>query len=55
MNGYGKEGDEFLGISIGGNRKNVLYANVTACAKGMKIIGLTGAKDSKLETMNGVY
>ena len=54
VNGYGKEGDVFLGISTSGNSKNVLYAAVTARAKGMKIIGLTGAKNSKLEQMSDV-
>lgn len=54
VNGYGKESDVFLGISTSGNSKNVLYAAVTARAKGMKVIGLTGAKDSKLEQMSDV-
>ena len=54
VNGYGKEGDVFLGISTSGNSKNILYAAVTARAKGMKVIGLTGAKDSKLEQMSDV-
>ena len=48
VNGYGKAGDVFLGISTSGNSKNVLYAATVAKAKGMKVIGLTGAKDSKL-------
>lgn len=43
INGYGTEGDVFLGISTSGNSKNILYAAVTAHAKGMKVIGLTGA------------
>lgn len=54
VNGYGKSGDVFLGISTSGNSKNVLYAAVTAHAKGMKVIGLTGAKDSKLAQMADV-
>ena len=54
VNGYGEEGDVFLGISTSGNSKNILYAAVTAHAKGMKVIGLTGAKDSKLEKMSDV-
>ena len=54
VNGYGIEGDVFLGISTSGNSKNVLYAAVTAHAKGMKVIGLTGAKKSKLEQMSDV-
>lgn len=48
VNGFGKEGDVFLGISTSGNSKNVLYAATVARAKGMKVIGLTGQKDSKL-------
>ena len=54
VNGYGVEGDVFLGISTSGNSMNILYAAVTAHAKGMKVIGLTGAKDSKLETLSDV-
>ena len=54
VNGYGKAGDVFLGISTSGNSKNVLYAATTAHAKGMKVIGLTGAKSSKLEQMSDV-
>ena len=44
VNGYGKAGDS----------KNVLYAATTAHAKGMKVIGLTGAKNSKLGQMSDV-
>lgn len=48
VNGFGKSEDVFLGISTSGNSKNILYAATVAKAKGMKVIGLTGAKDSKL-------
>lgn len=48
VNGYGKSGDVFWGISTSGNSMNILYAAITARAKGMKVIGLTGAKESKL-------
>ena len=54
VNGYGNSNDVFLGISTSGNSKNVLYAVVTAKAKGMKVIGLTGAKDSKLSKLADV-
>lgn len=54
VNGYGKVGDVFLGISTSGNSKNVLYAATTAHVKGMKVIGLTGTKDSKLKDMSDV-
>ncbi len=46
--GYGKEGDVFLGISTSGNSKNVLYAAVTAKAKGLKVIGLLGRDGGKI-------
>ena len=46
--GYGKAGDVLLGISTSGNSKNVAYAAVVARAKGMKVIGLTGAKGGNL-------
>ena len=48
VNGYGKPGDVFLGISTSGNSKNVLYAAVTAKSKGLKVIGLTGAMENEL-------
>lgn len=54
VNGYGKEGDVFLGISTSGNSKNVLYAATTAHAKGMKVVGLTGEKNNMLEEMSDV-
>lgn len=46
--GYGVEGDVFLGISTSGNSKNVMNAVVVAKAKGIKVIGLTGAKGGEL-------
>ena len=54
VNGFGNSGDVFLGISTSGNSKNVLYASVTAKAKEMKVIGLTGAKESKLSELADV-
>ena len=48
VNGYGKPGDVFLGISTSGNAENVMYAAVTAKAKGMKVVGLTGKHGGKL-------
>ena len=54
VNGYGKAEDVFLGISTSGNSKNILYAATTAHVKGMKVIGLTGANDSKLMDMSDV-
>lgn len=51
VNGFGNKNDVFLAISTSGNSKNILYAATVAKAKGMKVIGLTGAKDSKLSAM----
>lgn len=54
VNGFGNPGDVLLGISTSGNSKNVLYAATVAKAKGMKVIGLTGQKDSKLSKLADV-
>lgn len=54
VNGYGKAGDVLLGISTSGNSKNVLYAATVAKAKGMKVVGLTGQKDSRLKELADV-
>lgn len=54
VNGYGKAGDVFLGISTSGNSKNILYAATVARAKGMKVVGLTGEKESKLSAFADV-
>ena len=51
VNGYGKANDVFLGISTSGNSKNVCYAAITAKSKGLKVIGLTGQKESKLSKL----
>lgn len=48
VNGYGKTNDVFMGISTSGNSKNVCYAAITAKSKGLKVIGLTGQKESKM-------
>ena len=45
--GYGREGDALLAISTSGNSENVLYAAIAAKAKGMAVIGLTGARESR--------
>lgn len=54
VNGFGRPGDVFVGISTSGNSINVLYAAVAARAKGMKVLGLTGANDSKLKELSDV-
>lgn len=54
VNGFGNENDVLLAISTSGNSKNILYAAIVAKAKKMKVIGLTGAKDSRLAAMADV-
>ena len=54
VNGYGKTDDVFLGISTSGNSRNVLYAAITAKSKGLKVLGLTGMKESKLKRLADV-
>ena len=54
VNGFGNAGDIFLGISTSGNSRNVMYAATVARAKGMKVLGLTGAEDSRLSAFADV-
>ncbi|BCZ47103.1 phosphoheptose isomerase [Clostridium gelidum] len=54
VNGYGKNIDIFLGISTSGNSNNILYAAITAKAKGMKVIGLTGRDGGRLKDVSDV-
>lgn len=54
LNGFGRKGDVFMGISTSGNSMNILYAATVAKAKGIGVIGLTGAKESKLSAMADV-
>ena len=51
VNGYGRPGDVFFGISTSGNSENVLYAAVTAKAKGRAVVGITGERESKLSVI----
>ena len=54
VNGLGRAGDVFLGISTSGNSKNVLYAAVAAKSKGLKVIALTGKNENRLEAFADV-
>lgn len=40
--GYGRRGDVLFAITTSGNSQNVVNAAITAKAKGLKVIGLTG-------------
>lgn len=48
--GYGNEGDIILGISSSGNSQNIIDALITAKAKGMTVIGLTGETGGKMKS-----
>ncbi len=52
--GYGKAGDTLLCISTSGNSLNCVYAAKTARALGVRVISLTGQKDSKLKELSDV-
>jgi D-sedoheptulose 7-phosphate isomerase len=47
--GYGKTDDVIICISSSGNSKNVVLAAITAKAKNMKVVGLTGTKVGSLD------
>lgn len=49
VNGYGKKGDVFLGISTSGNSKDIVYPAVVAKAKGLMTVALTGKDGGKLK------
>lgn len=48
--GYGNPGDVLIGISSSGNSQNVVDAIITAKAKGMIVIGLTGETGGKMKS-----
>ena len=54
VNGYGKKGDVFLGISTSGNSKDIIYATAVAKAKGLYTIALTGKDGGKLAKISDV-
>lgn len=47
--GYATDNDVFFGISTSGNSQNVVYAAITAKAKGIGVIALTGETGGKLK------
>lgn len=52
--GLGRAGDALLAISTSGNSENCVYAAETAKSRGMKVIALTGAKESALSALADV-
>jgi D-sedoheptulose 7-phosphate isomerase len=49
--GYGNPGDILIAISSSGNSRNVLDAAITARAKEMTVIGLTGESGGRLKSL----
>jgi D-sedoheptulose 7-phosphate isomerase len=47
--GFGNPGDVLIGITTSGNSQNVLDAIITAKAKGMIVIGMTGETGGKIK------
>jgi len=47
--GYGNKEDVLVAITTSGNSQNIIDAAITAKAKGMKIVGLTGETGGKLK------
>lgn len=48
---YGNEGDVYIAISTSGQSKNILKSIEEAKKRGIIVIGLTGKKDCKMETL----
>jgi phosphoheptose isomerase len=49
--GYGNAGDVLIAISSSGNSRNVIDAIITAKAKGMDVIGLSGETGGKMKLL----
>ena len=52
--GYGKEEDLLIGLSTSGNSKNVVNAVRVAKSKKMKVLSMTGAKESRMSELSDV-
>lgn len=52
--GYGEPGDVLLAISTSGNSANVVEAAKVARAKGVKVVSLTGSRESALTGLSDV-
>lgn len=52
--GYGSEGDVLLAISTSGNSANVVEAAKVARAKSVRVVSLTGSKESALTELSDI-
>jgi len=48
---HGNTGDVFIGISTSGNSQNIINALIECKTKGIKTIGLTGKKSSRMDDL----
>ena len=51
VTGYGTRGDVLIALSTSGNSRNVLDAIITAKAKGLSVIGLTGESGGMMASL----
>ena len=49
INGYGRKNDVLIAITTSGNSQNIIDAAITAKAKGLKVIGLSGQTGGELK------
>lgn len=54
VNGFGQSGDTLLALTTSGNSLNCIYAAITAKAKGMRVIGITGTGGGRLSSLADV-
>lgn len=54
VNGLGREGDLLIALTTSGNSKNCVYAAMTAKAKGMKVISITGEGGGRIASVSDV-
>ena len=47
--GYGESGDILIAISTSGNSQNIVDAAITARAKGLRVIGITGQNGGRMK------
>lgn len=52
--GFGDENDVLIALSTSGNSKNVVFAAETAKALGLKVLSITGGKESRLSALSDV-
>lgn len=54
VNGYGERGDVLLALTTSGNSQNCVYAAITAKAKGMNVISITGERGGRMNELSDI-